>query len=152
MSETPRSSTVCVDANLVVRLIIDPDDLVVWHLWSRWDQERRPIVAPSLIHYEVTNAFHRLGLAGAMDDAEVQDAIQAALALAIELVPGNDLHAPARALARRLNRPAAYDAHYLALAARLGAEFWTADRRLANAVRPALSWVHLAGEETASAT
>jgi hypothetical protein len=44
---------------------------------------------------------------------------------------------------RPLSLPAAYDAHYLALAERVGAEFWTTDRRLANKVREALPWVHL---------
>ena len=36
-----------------------------------------------------------------------------------------------------------YDAHYLALAERLGAEFWTADRRLQQAVGATLLWVRL---------
>ena len=35
------------------------------------------------------------------------------------------------------------DAHYLALAQRLGAEFWTADRRLVQAVQATLPWVNL---------
>ncbi len=38
-----------------------------------------------------------------------------------------------------------YDAHYLALAARLGAEFWTADQRLVNTVQSALPWVRFVG-------
>lgn len=33
-------------------------------------------------------------------------------------------------LAERLSLSATYDAHYLALAEWLGAEFWTADQRL----------------------
>jgi predicted nucleic acid-binding protein len=46
-------------------------------------------------------------------------------------------------LADRFALPAAYDAHYLALADWLGGEFWTADRRLAKAVGEALPWVRL---------
>jgi len=53
------------------------------------------------------------------------------------------LHRRALQLAEALSLPAAYDAHYLALAERVGAEFWTTDRRLANKVREALPWVHL---------
>jgi len=38
-------------------------------------------------------------------------------------------------LAARFSLPAIYDAHYLALAERLGSEFWTADRRLGQAAQ-----------------
>lgn len=38
---------------------------------------------------------------------------------------------------------ATYDAHYLALADQLGAEFWTTDRKLVRAVQPSLPWVRL---------
>ena len=41
---------------------------------------------------------------------------------------------------RRLNRTAAYDSFYLALTESLSAEFWTADKRLANVVNA--PWVH----------
>ena len=56
-----------------------------------------------------------------------------------------DLHLSALEFASHFNLSAAYDAHYLALAAKLGIEFWTADRRSANVVRAQLDWVRLAG-------
>lgn len=52
-----------------------------------------------------------------------------------------DLRRRALKLAEALSLPATYDAHYLALAERLGAEFWTADRCLAQAAQKALPWV-----------
>jgi predicted nucleic acid-binding protein len=55
------------------------------------------------------------------------------------------LHWRAMDLAERFSLPAVYDAHYLALAERLGGEFWTADRRLVEAVQGALPWVRLVG-------
>ncbi len=39
-----------------------------------------------------------------------------------------------------------YDAHYLALAEHLGCEFWTADKRLHNAVHEKLPWVRGLGD------
>jgi predicted nucleic acid-binding protein len=49
--------------------------------------------------------------------------------------------------AGRLGQARAYDGFYLALAEELGAEFWTADRRLANAARQAgATWAHWIGE------
>ena len=47
-------------------------------------------------------------------------------------------------LATRFRRPAAYDAHYLALAEHLACPFWTADERLYNSVRdsfPLIRWL-----------
>jgi predicted nucleic acid-binding protein len=49
------------------------------------------------------------------------------------------------ALATQFNRPTAYDAQYLAVAERLGCDFWTADERLYNAVNTQLAWVHWLG-------
>jgi predicted nucleic acid-binding protein len=46
-------------------------------------------------------------------------------------------------LAAQYRLPAAYDAHYLAVAEALGAPFWTTDQRLFNSVQTGLSWVHL---------
>jgi predicted nucleic acid-binding protein len=51
-----------------------------------------------------------------------------------------------KSFATRFNRPAAYDAHYLALAEMMNCEFWTADERLFNAVRDKLSWVRWLGQ------
>ena len=65
------------------------------------------------------------------------------LALGVELVPSSPQQCH-RALdwAERLGQARAYDATYLALAEELDAEFWTADRRLANAARHAgADWV-----------
>jgi predicted nucleic acid-binding protein len=63
--------------------------------------------------------------------------------LPIRLYGEPELHARALDLARRLSLPAACDAHYLALADWLGAELWTADRRLARAVEHDLPWVRV---------
>jgi predicted nucleic acid-binding protein len=49
-------------------------------------------------------------------------------------------------LAKKFDRPAAYDSHYLALAEMLGCELWTGDRRLYNAVKDELPWVKWLGD------
>jgi len=43
-------------------------------------------------------------------------------------------------LVEQFSLPAAYGAHYLALAARSGSAFWTADAKLARAVQAELPW------------
>jgi predicted nucleic acid-binding protein len=143
------SSTVCVDANLVIRLVADPSDEPVRQLWERWDIERQQLAAPTLLRYELTNALYRYQKQGFMSGSSAQLALRAALSLPISLHGEADLHWRALDLAQRFSLPAAYDAHYLALAEHLGAAFWTADQRLARAVRPALPWVHLVDESVA---
>jgi predicted nucleic acid-binding protein len=137
------NSWLCVDANLVIRLVVDPEDETVWRLWEQWDVEKRQLAAPTLLFYEVSNALYRYQKLGIMSASSVRLALRAALSLPLRLFGEMDLHEHALDLAERFVLPAAYDAHYLALAEWLGGEFWTADRRLAQAVCPDLSWVHL---------
>ncbi len=141
-----RSRTVCVDASIVVRGVIDGDDRYAVAQWDQWWGDRTPLVAPDLLYDEVTNALCRYALGGQRSSVVVLKALRISRALPIRLFPGADLHQEALAIAERFSLRAAYDAHYLALADRLGAEFWTADKRLAYAVRPELGWVRILGE------
>ena len=138
-----RSSWLCIDANLVIRLVVDPRDESVRQLWDQWDAERRQLAAPTLLYYEVTNALHRYQKLGLMSASSVRLALKAVLALPLRLHGEADLHRRALELAERFSLPAAYDAHYLALAEWLGGEFWTADGSLARTVQTTLPWVHL---------
>jgi predicted nucleic acid-binding protein len=137
------NSWICVDANLVIRLVADPNDSVVHQLWEQWEIDGRHLIAPALLHYEVTNALYRYQKQGFMSVSSAQSALEAALTLPLQIHSESDFHRNALDLATRFLLPAAYDAHYLVLAERYGAELWTSDRRLAQAVQSALSWVHL---------
>ena len=134
----------CVDANLVIRLVADPRDEIVRQMWEQWDADNRQIAAPTLLYYEVSNALCRYQRAEMMSASAVRLALNAALALPVRLYGDRDLHRRALDLAERFSLPAACVAHYLALADLLGGEFWTADRRLARAVQDELPWVHAA--------
>jgi predicted nucleic acid-binding protein len=138
------SSTICVDASLVVRLFVVPPDEWIRELWGRWRRDRQQLVAPILLRFEVTNALYRYQKAGMISSSATKDALNSALALPIQFYSDVDLHESALMMAGRFALPAAYDAHYLALAERHGAAFFTTDRRLVNAVQSALPWVHLA--------
>jgi predicted nucleic acid-binding protein len=136
------NSWLCIDANLVVRLVAAPRDEAVSQYWDRWVAEGRRVAAPSLLYYEVTNALYRYQKMGLTSASATQMAQKAAFSLPIRLFGDADLHRRALELAGRLDLPAAYDAHYLALAETLGAEFWTADTRLAQAASSVFPWVY----------
>ena len=138
-----RNSWLCIDANLVIRLVADPKDETVRRLWEQWDAERRQLVAPTLLYYEVANVLYRYQKLGLMSASSVHLALKAALSLPLRLHRDASLHQRALDLADRFSLPAAYDAYYLALAEWLGGEFWTADRRLVQAVQAESPWVHL---------
>jgi predicted nucleic acid-binding protein len=137
------NSWVCVDANLVIRLVVEPKERSVRSLWERWDSEGCQIAAPTLLPYEVANALYRYQKLGYLGAAEVELAFKAALSLPLELHGEPELHWRALDLANRFSLLAAYDAHYLALAELLEGEFWTADQGLVRAVQSSLDFVRL---------
>ena len=141
------NSSVCVDASFIIRLLTsdDPQSFVI-RLWIKWHEEGCPVVAPSLLYYEITNALHRYVVHGELIPEEASELLDVALKLDITLYGDADLHRRALKLAKNFSLPATYDAHYLALAERLGAEFWTADKRLVRSVKKHVSWVRLIEE------
>jgi predicted nucleic acid-binding protein len=90
----------------------------------------------------VSNALHRYVVYGVYLPEEAAELLDVALGLRITLFGHADLHRRALLLAGQFSLPSAYDAHYLAVAEAFGAEFWTADRRLFQAVSGSLPWVH----------
>lgn len=135
---------VCVDAGIVVRLVADPDDERIMALWD--ESQGKTLVAPSLIRYEVTNALHQYQRANKMSAEAAAQALEAAFSLPIDIVAESSLSEAALRLAVKYGLPATSDAHYLALAQKIAAEFWTTDRRLFNALQGKFPKIRLAGE------
>jgi predicted nucleic acid-binding protein len=133
-----------VDASLTIRLILpDPRRSALRARVEGWLREGYELVAPDLWLYEMTTALCKAAFFGLVTAEEAEDALPLVSELAIQLVAAEAEQARlAFAWTRRLNRAAAYDSFYLALAESLGCELWTADRRLHNAV--GLPWVQLA--------
>jgi predicted nucleic acid-binding protein len=138
------SSPVVVDASFVLRLLIpDPLNEKAEALWEAWHTPRRPIRAPSLVWFEVTNALHQYVRHGVLGEQEAEKSLRAALALGVVVDSAPEAHAVALSLARRLNLAATYDAHYLALAEILDGELWTADGRFHRAASPSVPRLRL---------
>ena len=102
------------------------------------------IHVPTLWEYEVVSTLRKAVAAGSFSPEAVERALDRLLALPDARVePDPTLHRAALRWAERIGQMVAYDAQYLALSERLGAEFWTADRRLAGRAGEAgASWVH----------
>jgi predicted nucleic acid-binding protein len=137
------NSWLCVDANLVLRLVADPRDEAVRRLWETWGDEDRQLAVPNSLYYDVTNALYRYQKHKWLSEVAVRLALKAMFSLPLHLHGGVELHEHALEFAHRLALPTAYDAHYLALAEQLGAEFWTADWRLVQAYEDTLPWLRL---------
>lgn len=136
---------ICIDASLLIRLLWSGSTSTsIRELWLRWDDAGMGLIAPTLFYYELANAMHRYVAHGDLLPHEAAAALDEALAMKVALYGDATLHRRALEMAQQHALPAAYDAHYLALAERFDAEFWTADRRLQQTVQAALPWVHLA--------
>jgi predicted nucleic acid-binding protein len=142
------SFQVCVDAGISLKRVFldEPDSELARSLWAEWHGRRIAIIAPTLWAYEVTsvirNKVHRGRLAPELEG----DALLAVHQLPLKLMAPDGLHRHASEIARHFRQPAAYDAHYLALAQMHDCTFWTADERLFNTVRQEFDWVHWLGE------
>ncbi|MDX1522855.1 MAG: type II toxin-antitoxin system VapC family toxin [Anaerolineae bacterium] len=137
------TNLVCVDASLTLKLVLaETDSDLALTLWEEWGNQQVTVIAPFLWGYEVTSVIRNQVYRGKFSVDLGLEAFSAIQQLPIQLMQPDGLFRRAWELAHRLNRPAAYDAHYLALAEMTGCPFWTSDERLFNAVHEKLSWVN----------
>ena len=140
------TTSLIIDASFAYRLILPgPHQIRCQTLMQQWTQAGHNLQAPTLWFYEITSALVKTVHFGALTLTEGQKALQLAQKLNILLIqPDANQTQQAFDWSLRLNRAAAYDSFYLALAETLSAEFWTADRRLYHAVN--LPWIHYIGD------
>jgi predicted nucleic acid-binding protein len=140
------TSLVCADSNLAIKLVLhERDSALARELWQSWWIQETDVIAPTLWAYEVTSVIRKQVYRGLLAPDAETDTLEAIHRLPVLLMKPTGLHRRASALARRFDRPAAYDAHYLALAEMADCPLWTADERLFNAVRHDLAWVNWLG-------
>src|SRR3979411_596445 len=136
-------SETCVDSSVLVRSVENEAQPEIRKLWREWLRDKVMLHAPALLRYEVVNTLHQMRKAGRIGSDEARLALEDALSRPIVLHEDEKLHVRVLGMAAKYNLPAAYDAQYLALAERLGVEFWTTDAKLARAVEGRLGWVGL---------
>jgi predicted nucleic acid-binding protein len=141
------SSPVCVDASLILwTLIPSPLSDQAEAALQKWHQERVTLVAPALFAFEVTSSLRRLVYLKAITPDEGEKAFERFLQIGVRLSHRRGIFPLAWSLANRFDLPRTYDTAYLALAQLRNCEFWTADKRLCNAVSKDLDWVKWVGD------
>jgi predicted nucleic acid-binding protein len=134
-----------IDATCAIRLVVPGPAQPRYEEWiGGWKRAGHDLYAPGLWIYEVTSALCQAVRFGGLMAAEAERCLTQAWNLGVRLVAADEEQVRAAyAWTVRLNRAAAYDSFYLALAESLGCDLWTADQRLCHTVD--LPWVHLAG-------
>jgi predicted nucleic acid-binding protein len=137
-----------IDAGIAIKLITPhPSQSLYIALVDQWQRIGYHLYAPTLWAYEVTSAFTKMRHFGQLGEEASQQGLHLAYQLGVQLVPPDeDLAKKAMLWTSRLQRAAAYDSFYLALAESLKCDLWTTDKRLVNGVSE--PWVKLVEEET----
>lgn len=142
MAEDGPPAAACIDASFAIAMVItDPASAAAHAKWEELIATSEELYAPPLFFAETTSVLRLRVHIGNVPMVEGERAFARLLDLRVRQWDPPDLQRRAWALAARYARPRAYDAQYLAVAEQLGCHLWTADRRLANAVRE--PWVRL---------
>lgn len=112
---------------------------------EEWKRQKTQLVAPSHLAFEVTSVLRNLVYLQAISQEIGEGSFKYFRTIKVKLYTRLDLFPLAWRLAKEFNRPTTYDTSYLALAQMLNCDFWTADKRLYNAVKDKLSWVKWIG-------
>jgi predicted nucleic acid-binding protein len=139
-------SRVCIDASLALKLVLpEPGSDQAAVEWQNWMNSGVEVAAPYLFIYETSSVLRNRVYRKQLTQKEADEALGILVGLSIAYLHPPPILESAWELARRFNRPTAYDCFYLALAQQQGCLLWTGDKRLHNAVKDSLSWVHLVG-------
>ena len=131
-----------IDASVFIKAhVMDPDQERCLLLLNKLKKSK--ILIPSLWFIEVTSVLAKLVHFGQISSQDSKDTLQLALNLDVEVIePDRRQCQLALEWAFRLNRAAAYDCFYLAIAESFDIPFWTADKRLYNALKNLnLNWM-----------
>ena len=142
-----RTAGVVVDASILLKLLLPEEGSeAVRRLWGQWVERDTEIVAPFLVAYEVGSVLRNKIFRKELPPEAGEAAFVAFRSLEVLLLHPDGIEEKVWELAKRWNLPTSYDAAYLALAEMLEYELWTADKRLAAALRRKVSRLHVIAE------
>ncbi|MFZ8851873.1 MAG: type II toxin-antitoxin system VapC family toxin [Armatimonadota bacterium] len=137
---------VVVNASVSVKWVNPKEPLAheAMLLLADFQKRKLHIIVPLFWCYEIANALRKAVSRGELTMSQAEMALNALLNLPVEVRPTSD---PMTAFKAALNFGCSiYDAFYLVLAADIGCELWTADRRLYNVCSNRLTWVKWIGD------
>ncbi len=138
----------CIDASVVLKLVVvEADSEQAVGLWRTLAERGHSVVAPGLLLFECVSSLRRLVQQERLRAGAARMGLDRLLTLPITFPTPEGLVDRAWQLAAHYRQPQAYDSFYLALADLLGVPFWTADRRLYDALNGELGWVRLLGHD-----
>ncbi len=140
---------IVLDASVVVPLMMSHPLSQAAERWIRyWKREYYRLVSPCFMPVEAVSVIRQAVYGGKFNQQQALEAVDILMAMGIELVmPGGEVLQSALRWAERLGQSKAYDAQYAAVAEQYGAELWSADQRLVNALQAqGAGWAHWIGE------
>lgn len=137
---------ICVDASLVVKWLVDENGSEqAGRLLEDW--RNHALVAPAFMPAEVASTLRKKVARGQLTVSEGEQALEVLDGFGVDLVATADVLRDAWRIAARFEQPTVYDAVYLAVAEKVGGEFWTADAELVGRLGGALPYVRLLGRD-----
>lgn len=142
-------AAVVIDANLGIGLVRQmPFSEAFRRKMEQWIGDGVEIAVPGLWEYEVASGLRRLWSQQVLTREQAFGGLEQIMALHVVRYPADPgLLLSALRWAERLEQSKAYDSQYVALAEQYGAELWSADKRLVNALKAqGVTWAHWIGE------
>lgn len=142
---------ICADASLGAKWLFPEEQHAQRALALLRDTLARGerIIAPPFLAAEVTNIIRQRMRRDGVSLARARELLGQFLALPIAFSAPPAIYDEALTIADTYALPAAYDAHYIALARATGCTFWTDDQRLLRGLAGRLPFVRWIGEYVA---
>ncbi|MEZ8219976.1 putative nucleic acid-binding protein, contains PIN domain [Candidatus Fervidibacteria bacterium JGI MDM2 JNZ-1-D12] len=140
--------TECVtDCSIVVKweLPSEPFEAEAMELFRDWQVGAVRVIVPTILLAEIGSAFLRAARRGRLPFTNALQSVLNLIALPFTLVDIAPLTERAFNIAHQYQQ-GFFDCLYVALAEARGAEFWTGDQRLFNALHNAFPFIHWIGD------
>jgi predicted nucleic acid-binding protein len=133
---------ICVDASVAAKWLF-PEGYSAQALALVEDAAaaKERIIAPALLPIEIANIIRQRMRQGTLNLDQAQDGLNRFFSFRVSTTSPRLLHRRTLIVAEQYNIPAAYDAHYVALAELAGAILWTNDERLLRLLTGKISFV-----------